>query len=100
VPTKATLSLPLLNWTGEKKYDERLMGRDKDRERSLTNYRHGQKRLNLGKKKFNLSPVKSKWNNEKIKPNLKNTFLPTPPFFLGLTLLPIFYLLPLSSTGG
>jgi len=31
VPTKTTLSLPLLNWTGERKYDERLKGRDKDR---------------------------------------------------------------------
>jgi len=30
---------PLLNWTGERKYDERLKGQDKDRERSLTNYR-------------------------------------------------------------
>jgi len=29
VPTKAALSL--LNWTGEKKYNKRLMGRDKDR---------------------------------------------------------------------
>jgi len=35
----------------EKKYDERLEGQDKDRERSLTNYRHQQNRLNLGKKK-------------------------------------------------
>jgi len=26
LPTKAALSLPLLNWTGEKNYDERLMG--------------------------------------------------------------------------
>ena len=26
VPTKATLSLPLLNWTGERKYNERHMG--------------------------------------------------------------------------
>jgi len=25
VPTKATLSHPLLSWTGERKYDERLM---------------------------------------------------------------------------
>ena len=32
VPTKAALSLPLLNSTGERKYNERLMGRDKDRE--------------------------------------------------------------------
>jgi len=51
VPTKTTLLLPLLNWTGEKKYDERLVGRDKDRERSLTDYCHGEKRLNLGRKR-------------------------------------------------
>jgi len=50
VPTKTTLSLPLLSWTGERKYDERLKGRDKDRERSLTSYSHGQTRLNLGRK--------------------------------------------------
>ena len=50
VPTKAALSLPLLNWTGETKYNGRLgEGRDKDRERSLTNYCHKQGRLNLGK---------------------------------------------------
>jgi len=34
VPTKTVLSLLLLNWTGERKYDERLMGCDKDRDRS------------------------------------------------------------------
>jgi len=51
VPTRAALSL-LLNWTGERKYDERLVGRDKDRERSLTNYSHGQNRLNLRRKKI------------------------------------------------
>jgi len=50
VPTTTTLSLPLLKWTGERKYDERLKGRDKDRERSLTNYCHRQNRLNLGRK--------------------------------------------------
>jgi len=49
VPTKAPLSLPFFNWTGEKKKDERLLGRDKDRERSLTDYHHGQNRLNWGK---------------------------------------------------
>ena len=38
VPNKAALSLPLINSTGKKKHNERLMGRDKDRERSLTNY--------------------------------------------------------------
>jgi len=26
VPTKAALSLPLLSWTEDKKYDERLLG--------------------------------------------------------------------------
>jgi len=41
---------PPLNWTGEKKYDERLEGRNKDKERSLTNYHHGQNRLNMGRK--------------------------------------------------
>ena len=32
VHTKAALSLTLLSWTGERKYNEGLMGRDKDRE--------------------------------------------------------------------
>jgi len=50
VATKATLSLPLLSWTGERRCDERLEGGDKDRERSLTNYHHRQNRLNLGRK--------------------------------------------------
>jgi len=50
VPAKTAPSLPLLNWTEERKYDERLEGQDKDRERSLTNYCHGQTRLNLGRK--------------------------------------------------
>ena len=40
---------PLLSWTGERKYNERLMGLDKDRERSFTNYHHGQNSLDLGK---------------------------------------------------
>ena len=31
VPTKAVLSLPLLSWTGERKYNKELVGRDKDR---------------------------------------------------------------------
>jgi len=46
---QSPLSLSVLSWTGKKKYDERLMGQDKDRERSLTNYCHGQNRLNLGR---------------------------------------------------
>jgi len=59
-PTKTALSLPLLSWTGEKKYEESLEGRDKDRERSLTSYHHGQNRLNFGEKReFNSSPIKS-----------------------------------------
>jgi len=49
MPTKAALSLPLLSWIVEKKYEERLVGRDKGRERSLSSYCHGQNRLDLGK---------------------------------------------------
>jgi len=49
LPTKAPLSFCLLNWTGKRKYGERLMGQDRDRERSLTNYRHGQNRLDAEK---------------------------------------------------
>ena len=40
----------LLSWTGERKHNERFMGQDKDRERSLTNYCHRQNRLDLGNK--------------------------------------------------
>jgi len=66
VHTKIALSLLLLSWAGKRKYDERLVDRDKDRERSLTNYCHGQNRLNLGRKeKFNLSPIRSEQDNEK-----------------------------------
>jgi len=50
VPTKTAPSLPLLSWTGKRKCDERLVGRDKDRERSLTSCHHEQNRLNLGRK--------------------------------------------------
>ena len=46
VPTRAALSLPSFNkW--EKRHNETLVSRDKDRERSLTNYRHEQNRPNL-----------------------------------------------------
>jgi len=48
---------PLLSWTGERKYDERLVAQDKGRETSLTNYCHGQNRLDLGK--INLSAINS-----------------------------------------
>jgi len=34
---------------GGEKYNEMLVGGEKDRERSLTSYLHSQKRLNLGK---------------------------------------------------
>jgi len=49
VPTKAPLSLHFTAGQGRKKYNEGLLGRDKDRERSLTYYCDGQNRLNLGK---------------------------------------------------
>jgi len=50
VLTKTALSLLLRSWTEESKYDERLGGGDKDRERSLINYHHRQNRLNLERK--------------------------------------------------
>jgi len=56
LPTKAVLSLLLLSWTGERKYNERLVGQDKDRERPFTSYCHRQNRLNFGK----LLPIKIK----------------------------------------
>jgi len=79
VPTETALSLPLLNWTGERKYDERLKGQDKDRERSLTNYHPGQNRLNLGRKGnlIYLQSNQSRIRRNKIRPS--NTFpLPLP----------------------
>jgi len=51
VPTKAALSLPLLSRTGERNYKERLVGRDKDREKSFASYCQGQKRW-LGETDF------------------------------------------------
>jgi len=42
-------SITRLSWTGETKYNERLTGCDEDRTRPVTNYHHGQNRLNLGK---------------------------------------------------
>ena len=88
VPTKAALSLVLLNWTEERKYDERLVGQDKDKERSLTSYCHGQNRLDLGKLVWFITDQigVGLWE---IKPNFKNTFALS-PFFLALTSLPIF----------
>jgi len=50
VPTKIAVSLPPLSWTGERKYEERLEAQDKNREKTLTNYSHEQKKLNLGRK--------------------------------------------------
>lgn len=49
VPIKATLSFPLFNQRVKKKYNERLMGPDKNRERPLTSYHYGQNGFDLGK---------------------------------------------------
>ena len=59
VPTKATPSLPLLSWTGETKNRTKGSWVDTRTGRSLGSYRHGQNRLDLGRKK-NLLPVKSR----------------------------------------
>jgi len=58
-PQKPCYHSPSSTGHRRKKYDERLVSQDKDRKRSLTNYCHGQNRLNLWKKKFNFSPIKS-----------------------------------------
>jgi len=64
VPTKSTPSLPLLSWTGETKYNKKLVGQNKGG-RSLSNYCHRQNILNLHK--INLLPIKSEQDNDKIK---------------------------------
>ena len=40
---------PRLSWAGERRCEERLVGREEDRETALTHYRHGQNRLDSGK---------------------------------------------------
>jgi len=59
VPTKTALSLPLLSWTRERKYGERLEGRDKDRERSLASLSRTNQTELGEKREFNSSPIKS-----------------------------------------
>ena len=60
------------------------MGWDEDRERSLTDYCHCQNRLNLGKLVWFITSQIGVGYWE-IKPNLTNTFPPTPPLFPGWT---------------
>jgi len=92
VPTKTILSLPLLSWTEERKYDERLEGQGKDRERSLTSYHRRQNRLNLGRKE---SLIHHQSNQSSIVRNNRSLkhLPPTSPFFQGSTSLPFLYLL-------
>lgn len=77
VPTQAALSLPLLNSTGERKYNERFIGQDKDREKSLTSYRHRQNRLNI-RLKISFIYYQSRAMRNKSK-SQKNTFLTSLP---------------------
>jgi len=59
VPTKATLSLPLFSWTGEKKM---MRGQGEITHQLLSRA----KQTELGeKKKFNLSPIKPEQDNMK-----------------------------------
>jgi len=76
---------PLLSWTGERKYDDRLVGREKDGERSLTNYHHGQSRLNVMRKKSLICHQSSQSKIITNKTTSKKQLPPTPPFFWGLT---------------
>jgi len=100
VPTKTALSLPLLSRTRERKYDERLEGRDKDRERALTNYCHRQNRLNLGRKG---SLIHHQSNQRRIVRNTSrssNTFPPSLPSSRAQLHSQFLHLLPMSSAGG
>ena len=83
VPTKTALSLPLLSWTGERKYDERLEGQDKDRERSLTNYCHRKNRWNLRRKGSLIHHQSNQSRIVRNKSRSSNTIPPSPPFFPG-----------------
>jgi len=49
VPTTAALSLPFLSWTGKKKNTMKGSCVEIRTRRSLTNYHHGQNRLDTGK---------------------------------------------------
>jgi len=89
VPTKTTLSLPLLNWTGERKYDERLVGRDKDRERSLTHQLLSRtKHTELGRKG---SLIHHQSNQNRIKRTKSTSSNTSPPASLlpGLNFTPV-----------
>jgi len=76
VTSKTALSLPLLSWTRERKYGERLEGQEKDSERSFTNYHHGQNRLNLGRR-GSLIPQQS--NQSRIVRNKTRSYNTFPP---------------------
>jgi len=100
VPTKTAPSIPLLSWTGEREYAERLEGRDKGRERSLTSYHHGQNRLNCGRKGSLIHHQSNQSRTVRNKTRSQKYLPPTLPFFPGSTSLPFLSLLPPSSAGG
>lgn len=59
--------IPLLNWTGKRKYSEGLMGQYKDRKTSLTYYhpgKKGQNRFDWGNNLIIL-PITSEQDNKK-----------------------------------
>ena len=88
MPTKAALSLPFLSWTGERKYNERFMTRDKDRE--ITQQLPSRtKQTRLGEINFNLLPIKGQSSIIRNKNNLK-TPSPHPSLLPGLTFAPNF----------
>lgn len=73
-------SVILLSLMGQRGHNGRLMGQDKDTERSLSYCCHGQNSLDWGK----LLPVK--YRVMRNKPRSYNKHFPfTPPFFLGST---------------
>jgi len=65
--------------TGERKCDERLVDRDKHRERSLTNYRHRENRLNFRRKGSLIHHQSNQRRIVRNKIRSSNTFPPSLP---------------------
>lgn len=55
--------MAFLSWTGKTKYNTRVVGKDKEREKSLTCHCHRQNMNQLGK--ISLLLIKTEYNNEK-----------------------------------
>lgn len=92
VPIKASLSCSSSAGQGREKYSERLVGWDKNRESSLTDYRHRQNGPNV-KKSVSFTANQISLRKWEIEPNLKNS-VPHPFLLPELNFTPFTQLLP------